>query len=98
MAAALAKETAPAAKELLILKNYFTKKSQWIFGGDGWAYDIGYGGVDHVLASGKDVNMSGGRYRGLFQYRRSVCLNLLLLVLLLNLLPAVNGCVKKTWV
>ena len=57
MAAALAKETAPAAKELLILKNYFTKKSQWIFGGDGWAYDIGYGGVDHVLASGKDVNI-----------------------------------------
>ena len=49
--------TAPAAKELLILKNYFTKKSQWIFGGDGWAYDIGYGGVDHVLASGKDVNI-----------------------------------------
>ena len=57
MAAALAKETAPAAKELLILKNYFTKKSQWIFGGDGWAYEIGYGGVDHVLASGKDVNI-----------------------------------------
>ena len=57
MAAALAQETAPAAKELLILKNYFTKKSQWIFGGDGWAYDIGYGGVDHVLASGKDVNI-----------------------------------------
>mgnify|MGYP002578800675 FL=1 len=57
MAAALAKETAPAAKELLILKNYFTKKSQWIFGGDGWAYDIGYGGVDHVLASGEDINL-----------------------------------------
>ncbi|XPV76880.1 MAG: pyruvate:ferredoxin (flavodoxin) oxidoreductase [Desulfovibrio sp.] len=35
----------------------FTKKSHWIFGGDGWAYDIGYGGVDHVLASGKDVNI-----------------------------------------
>ena len=67
MAAALAKETAPAAKELLILKNYFTKKSQWIFGGDGWAYDIGYGGVDHVLASGKDVNILV-----VFQYRRSV--------------------------
>ena len=57
MAAALAKETAPAAKELLILKNYFTKKSQWIFGGDGWAYDIGYGGLDHVLAANKDVNV-----------------------------------------
>ena len=33
------------------------KKSQWIFGGDGWAYDIGFGGVDHVLASGKDINV-----------------------------------------
>ena len=33
------------------------KKSQWIFGGDGWAYDIGFGGVDHVLASGKDINI-----------------------------------------
>ncbi len=57
MAAALAKETTAVAKEILNLKNYFTKKSQWIFGGDGWAYDIGYGGVDHVLASGNDVNI-----------------------------------------
>ncbi|MDE7374582.1 MAG: 4Fe-4S dicluster domain-containing protein, partial [Odoribacter sp.] len=55
--AALEKETAPVAKEILTLKHYFTKKSQWIFGGDGWAYDIGYGGVDHVLASGQDVNI-----------------------------------------
>jgi len=54
---ALEKETAPVAKELMKLKAYFTKKSQWIFGGDGWAYDIGYGGVDHVLASGHDVNV-----------------------------------------
>ena len=38
-------------------KDYFVKRSQWIFGGDGWAYDIGYGGVDHVLASGEDVNI-----------------------------------------
>ena len=38
-------------------KNYLAKKSQWIFGGDGWAYDIGFGGVDHVLASGKDINV-----------------------------------------
>ena len=37
--------------------DYFVKRSQWIFGGDGWAYDIGYGGVDHVLASGEDVNI-----------------------------------------
>lgn len=45
------------AKELLALKAYFEKKSVWIFGGDGWAYDIGYGGLDHVLASGDDVNV-----------------------------------------
>lgn len=47
----------PEYKELLDLKDHFVKKSQWIFGGDGWAYDIGYGGVDHVLASGKNVNV-----------------------------------------
>ena len=38
-------------------KQFFVKRSQWIFGGDGWAYDIGYGGLDHVLASGDDVNV-----------------------------------------
>ncbi len=38
-------------------KDYFVKRSQWIFGGDGWAYDIGFGGLDHVLASGEDVNI-----------------------------------------
>ena len=37
--------------------DYFVKRSQWVFGGDGWAYDIGYGGVDHVLASGEDINI-----------------------------------------
>ena len=57
--AALEKETASVAKEILSLKAYFTKKSQWIFGGDGWAYDIGYGGVDHVWASGHEVNILG---------------------------------------
>lgn len=57
LTAALMKDPAPVAKEILALKHYFTKKSQWIFGGDGWAYDIGYGGVDHVLASGHDVNI-----------------------------------------
>ena len=46
-----------AAKEILAQKDYLSKKSQWIFGGDGWAYDIGFGGVDHVLASGKDINV-----------------------------------------
>ena len=45
------------AREILAKKDYLNKKSMWIFGGDGWAYDIGYGGVDHVLASGEDVNV-----------------------------------------
>ena len=45
------------AKEILSKKEYLSKKSVWIFGGDGWAYDIGFGGVDHVLASGEDVNI-----------------------------------------
>ena len=45
------------AKEILSQKEYLSKKSIWIFGGDGWAYDIGFGGVDHVLASGEDVNI-----------------------------------------
>ena len=53
----LEKESAPLAKELLALKQYFVKKSIWMFGGDGWAYDIGYGGLDHVIASGEDVNL-----------------------------------------
>ncbi|WP_282193442.1 thiamine pyrophosphate-dependent enzyme, partial [Alistipes indistinctus] len=44
-------------KEILEWKQYFVKKSQWIIGGDGWGYDIGFGGVDHVLASGADVNI-----------------------------------------
>ena len=43
--------------EILDLKDFMIKKSNWIFGGDGWAYDIGYGGLDHVLASGKDINI-----------------------------------------
>jgi pyruvate-ferredoxin/flavodoxin oxidoreductase len=44
-------------KELYELKHYFVKRSQWIIGGDGWAYDIGFGGLDHVLASGRNVNV-----------------------------------------
>ncbi len=47
----------PAAKQLSELADYLVKKSVWIVGGDGWAYDIGYGGLDHVLASGKNVNI-----------------------------------------
>ncbi len=45
------------AQEILKDKDFLAKKSQWIFGGDGWAYDIGFGGVDHVLASGQDINI-----------------------------------------
>ncbi len=47
----------PKAKELLSVADYLVKKSVWAIGGDGWAYDIGYGGLDHVLASGKNVNI-----------------------------------------
>ncbi|MDG5799787.1 pyruvate:ferredoxin (flavodoxin) oxidoreductase [Marinilabiliaceae bacterium ANBcel2] len=54
---ALKDEKHQSAKEILDLKDYLVKKSVWIFGGDGWAYDIGYGGLDHVIASGKDVNI-----------------------------------------
>ncbi|MFO7999890.1 MAG: pyruvate:ferredoxin (flavodoxin) oxidoreductase [Marinilabilia sp.] len=54
---ALANEKHPVASEILALKDYLVKKSVWIFGGDGWAYDIGYGGLDHVIATGRDVNI-----------------------------------------
>ena len=55
--AALEGKTDEIAKDLLKNKDFLGKKSQWIFGGDGWAYDIGFGGLDHVLASGKDINV-----------------------------------------
>jgi len=51
------KEKHPLAKEILDLQQYLVKKSIWVVGGDGWAYDIGYGGLDHVIASGIDINM-----------------------------------------
>src|SRR6056297_249544 len=51
------KEKHQLAKDILQLEQYLVKKSVWIIGGDGWAYDIGYGGLDHVLASGEDVNV-----------------------------------------
>ena len=57
LVAALAADGSEAACEILKDKQFLAKKSQWIFGGDGWAYDIGYGGVDHALASGKDINI-----------------------------------------
>jgi len=53
----LEKLNTPAARNLLPIADYLVRKSVWIIGGDGWAYDIGYGGLDHVLASGRDVNV-----------------------------------------
>ncbi len=53
----LKKEKSPIAQEIFELKQYLVKKSVWSFGGDGWAYDIGYGGLDHVIASGEDINL-----------------------------------------
>ena len=50
-------EACTLAAEILAEKDYLSKKSVWIFGGDGWAYDIGFGGLDHVIASGEDVNI-----------------------------------------
>ncbi len=53
----LTEENNELSKELLNLRQYLVKKSIWIIGGDGWAYDIGYGGLDHVIASGEDINI-----------------------------------------
>jgi pyruvate-ferredoxin/flavodoxin oxidoreductase len=55
--ATLAGVDSPEAQDLLSIADALVKKSVWIMGGDGWAYDIGYGGLDHVLASGRDVNV-----------------------------------------
>ncbi|MPL95023.1 Pyruvate synthase [bioreactor metagenome] len=55
--ATLTQVDADYAREILKDQEFLVKRSQWIFGGDGWAYDIGYGGLDHVLASGEDVNV-----------------------------------------
>src|SRR5690606_38923759 len=55
--AALEGKTEQELKNLLSVADYLVRKSVWIIGGDGWAYDIGYGGLDHVLASGRDVNV-----------------------------------------
>ncbi len=58
LVAVLEKDTeCPLRKEILKDKEFLAKKSVWVFGGDGWAYDIGFGGVDHVLASGEDINI-----------------------------------------
>ena len=55
--AAGAEQGCPVCQELKTLDHYLVKRSQWIIGGDGASYDIGYGGLDHVLASGEDVNI-----------------------------------------
>ena len=57
LAAALDGCDCDTCKDIVKNKDFLAKKSQWIFGGDGWAYDIGFGGVDHVLASGEDINI-----------------------------------------
>ena len=60
----------PAARDLLAVADALVKKSVWIIGGDGWGYDIGYGGLDHVLASDRQRQHPAARYRGLLQHRR----------------------------
>ena len=82
-------------QEILKYKDHIVKRSQWIIGGDGASYDIGYGGLDHVIASGEDVNIlvldtevysnTGGLHR-----------RLLLSALSLSLLPQVSACARKT--
>ena len=57
LVAALEGTDCEVCKDIVNNKDFLAKKSQWIFGGDGWAYDIGFGGVDHVLASGQDINI-----------------------------------------
>jgi pyruvate-ferredoxin/flavodoxin oxidoreductase len=57
LVAVLKNDDSQIAKDILALEQYLVKKSVWIVGGDGWAYDIGYGGLDHVIASGQDVNI-----------------------------------------
>ena len=59
------------AADILSKKEYLAKKSMWIFGGDGWAYDIGYGGLDHVIASKRGCQHLRIRHRGVLQHRRT---------------------------
>ena len=66
-----AKVCCDTVKDILSKKEYLSKKSVWIFGGDGWAYDIGFGGVDHVLASEQGRQRLRLRHRGLLQHRRT---------------------------
>ena len=67
---ACARSTRRGARTCSAVADALVKKSVWIIGGDGWAYDIGYGGLDHVLASGHERQRAGARHRGLLQHRR----------------------------
>jgi len=68
----LAGISGPDANNLVGVADMLVKKSVWAVGGDGWAYDIGYGGLDHVLASGRNVNILVARHRGVLEHRRPV--------------------------
>ena len=65
------RSTTPEARRLETLADYLVKKSVWLVGGDGWAYDIGYGGLDHVLAGQPQRQHPRARHRGLFEHRRA---------------------------
>ncbi len=67
----LAERTDPASRELASLADHLVRTDVWIVGGDGWAYDIGFGGVDHVLASGPGRQHPRARHRGLLEHRRA---------------------------
>ena len=68
---ALEKISGSESQRLLLLADYLVQKSVWIVGGDGWAYDIGYGGLDHVLSHAARRQHAGPRHRGLLQHRRA---------------------------
>ena len=87
----------PVLMDILDRSDYLTKKSIWIFGGDGWAYDIGYGGLDHVIASGHDINILGPGYGSPIPTPGARHLNPLPWGLWPNLPPAANPPVKKIW-
>lgn len=91
-----ADQSNPAIKEIADRTDYLVKRSQWVFGGDGWAYDIGYGGLDHVLASGENVNVMVFDTE-VYSTPAASPLNPLRRRLLPNLLPAAKRLRKKTW-
>ena len=88
-----AKDQCPICAGLYDLKQYIVKRSQWIIGGDGASYDIGYGGLDHVIASGKDVNISTRKFTPI---RVASLPRLLRLAPSPSLLPAASASARKT--